>query len=353
MGHLSGNDKGISWCRSVTPAVKGEMAQILQDATDKKAGASKRSSDAAANSTGLATSAAAFAASKRSRASLSSGPVVGPGGLVAAFARQGDIGADAKATMALTDMIHSEGLSGDFAQKPKVVAALEAFKATSKNYKTPGRQQVDGPLLDALAGQYDAYAFDQIDQLTEDYGLAGVSDGATVHHISLVNVLAIVLTIVVLLEIVDCSGYMAGGGKKDGTFIAAEMTKNMVKLGTQYFFLVIFDGGSNMQSAGRILMAGNPQLTLVHCALHVVHLIFGQIALIAHVAALIEQRNRGNPRPPLPLVPPFCLLLLKKWGLGFGCINGTGQNCVKLRNGIRQSGFFTSYRNYIIEITVP
>ena len=123
------------------------MAQVLQDAIDKKAGASKRSSDAAANVTGLATSAAAVAASKRSRASLSSGPVVGPGGLAAAFARQGNIGENAKATMALADMIHSEGLSWDFAQKRKVVAALEAFKATSKNYKTPGRQQADGPLL--------------------------------------------------------------------------------------------------------------------------------------------------------------------------------------------------------------
>ena len=288
MGHLSGNDKGISWCRSVTPAVKGEMAQILKDATDKKAGASKRSSDAAANTTGLATSADAVAASKRSRASLSSGPVVGPSGIAAAFKRQGDISADARATMALADMIHSEGLSADFAQKRKVVAALEAFKATSKNYKTPGHKQVNGPLLDALAGEYDAYALDQIAQVKEDYGLACVSDGATVHHTSLVNVLAIVLTMVVLLEIVDCSGYMAAGGKKDGTFIAAEMSKNMAKVGTQYFFLVILDGASNMQSAGRILMAGNSQLTLVHCALHVVHLIFGQIALIAHVAALIE-----------------------------------------------------------------
>ena len=114
-----------------------------------------------------------------------------------------------------------------------------------------------------------------------------MSDGATVHHTSLINVLAIVLTMVVLLEIVDCSGYMAGGGKKDGTLIAVEMSKNMAKVGTQYLFLVILDGASNMQSAGRILMAGNSQLTLVHCALHVVHLIFGQIALIAHVAALI------------------------------------------------------------------
>jgi len=79
------------------------MAQVLQGAIDKKAGASKRSSDAAANAAGLATSAAAVAASKRSRASLSSGPVVGPDGLAAAFARQGD-------TLALADMIHSEGL---------------------------------------------------------------------------------------------------------------------------------------------------------------------------------------------------------------------------------------------------
>ena len=287
MGHLSGNDKGISWCRSATPAVKGEMAQILQDATGKKAGASKRSSDAAVITTGLATGAAAVAASKRSRASLSSGQVVGPSGIAATFARQGDISADAMATMALADMVHSEGLSGDFAQKRKVVAALEAFKATSKNYKTPGPKQVNGPLLDALAGEYDAYALGQIAQVKEDYGLACVSDGATVHHTSLINVLAIVLTMVVLLEIVDCSGYMAGGGKKDGTFIAVEMSKNMAKVGTQYFFLVILDGASNIQSAGRILMAGNSQLTLAHFALHVVHLIFGQIALIAHVAALI------------------------------------------------------------------
>jgi len=43
-----------------------------------------------------------------------------------------------------------------------------------------------------------------------------------------------------------------------------------------------------MQSAGRILMALNKQLTVVHCALHLVHLIFGQITLISEMAALIE-----------------------------------------------------------------
>jgi len=56
--------------------------------------------------------------------------------------------------MALADMIHSEGLSGDFAKKPKVLEALQTFKNTSKTYATSGRKQVDGPLLDALSGQH-------------------------------------------------------------------------------------------------------------------------------------------------------------------------------------------------------
>jgi len=49
------------------------------------------------------------------------------------------------------------------------------------------------------------------------YGLAGASDGATAHHISLVSFLAIVCCIVVVLEVADYTGYMAAGGTKDGT----------------------------------------------------------------------------------------------------------------------------------------
>ena len=81
---------------------------------------------------------------------------------------------------------------------------------------------------------------------------------------------------------------MVEGGKKDSSFIAKEMGDAMAILGHKYFFLAIIDGASNMQSAGRILMALNKQLTVFLCALHLVHLIFGQIALISEVAALIE-----------------------------------------------------------------
>ena len=150
LGHLSGSEKGIMWCRQVTPAIKAEVLQTLKDTQGKKVVTAKRPSDAAATATGLASAAAAVAASKRARSSLSSGPDVGAGGW------SGEIGNDARASMALADMIHSEGLSGDSAKKPKMLAALPAFKNTSKTYATPGRKQVDGPLLDALSGQYDA-----------------------------------------------------------------------------------------------------------------------------------------------------------------------------------------------------
>ena len=57
------------------------------------------------------------------------------------------MGRDSKACMTIADMIISEGLPGDFAQKPKVVAAFEAYKLTSKNFKPLGRKEIDGPWL--------------------------------------------------------------------------------------------------------------------------------------------------------------------------------------------------------------
>jgi hypothetical protein len=86
--------------------------------------------------------------------------------------------------------------------------------------------------------------------------LLGASDGATAHHTSLVNFLEIVCCIVLLLEVVDCTGSMAAGGTKDGTFIANEMCSQCDKIGAKFVFLGIFDGASNIQS---------PTMPLVLC----------------------------------------------------------------------------------------
>jgi hypothetical protein len=86
--------------------------------------------------------------------------------------------------------------------------------------------------------------------------LLGASDGATSHHNSLVSYLEIVCCIILLLEVVDCTGSMAAGGTKDGTFIANEMCTQCDKIGAKLVFLVIFDGASNIQS---------PTMPLVLC----------------------------------------------------------------------------------------
>jgi hypothetical protein len=54
----------------------------------------------------------------------------------------------------MADMVHGEGLPDGFLEKPKVKAAMMAYKATSSAYELPGAKQVGGPLLDSLSAQY-------------------------------------------------------------------------------------------------------------------------------------------------------------------------------------------------------
>ena len=111
-----------------------------------------------------------------------------------AFARQGTIGAEAKAIAAMADMVHGEGPPDGFLEKPKVKAAMMAHKATSSAYELPGAKQVGGPLLDSLSAQYTRHSKENMDMYKEDCGLACMSDGATVNRTPLVNVLAVVMS---------------------------------------------------------------------------------------------------------------------------------------------------------------
>jgi hypothetical protein len=59
----------------------------------------------------------------------------------------------------------------------------------------------------------------------------------------------------------------------------------------------------------------------------------------AGAPGVVRQVHRNIPHSSVSCISAVLMALAK--------------NCVKLRNGIRQSGIFTSYRNCIIEITVP
>ena len=155
--------------------------------------------------------------------------------------------------MAIADLFHSSTVCEGAANTSKFKKIITSAKTVGPAYEPPCREQVGGPLLDSLSVEYNKHAFERLDEYKYDYGLAGASDGATAHHTSLVNFLAIVCCILVLLEVVDCTGYMAAG-TKDGTFIANKLCNQCDKIRANFFFLVIFDGASNMQSPTKRLV---------------------------------------------------------------------------------------------------
>jgi hypothetical protein len=84
------------------------------------------------------------------------------------------------------------------------------------------------------------------------------------------------------ISIQDCTKYMAEGRKKDASYIADLFDKkvmefNPLKTCTDVFY---FDGASNVQKAGEVLMARFPCSFCFHGSKHVVSLFFSSIAKI-------------------------------------------------------------------------
>jgi|GEM_PF-3230808 hypothetical protein len=257
------------------------VAQQSGKLADKSA-KSKREATASATGYEIVSAAAADASNKRRRASGSTG--------ILKFCSGGDAAPEMMLSMATADFFHSFGINEDAAtsrQFGEIIRLSPLVNAAT--YTRPGRDLIGGSLLTSLSDNYDQHSLSQLEGYKEDYGLAGASDGATIHRTPLINFLAIVCSVVVLLEVVDCTGYMAEGGTKDGSFIAREMIRQCKKIGIKFFFLMIFDGASNMQSAGRLITTEFTWITPVWCALHLVHLIFGRIGKISEVARLLTE----------------------------------------------------------------
>jgi hypothetical protein len=212
--------------------------------------------------------------------------------------------ADSQLTMAIADLIHSHGLPFSLASSLKFRKMLTLAKNVGMDYRPPGRNAIGSTLLDL---NYDLYKRNHHVVLMQDaevYGIAFYGDGATVKKVPLLNALAsCVYNTAICLEIVDCSGHMEEGGKKDAKYIAGQFIpyidacesekKNVVDL-------VLFDGASNVQAAGQVLVACYPRITVLHGAEHVISLFFSDIFQIAEFSDFIV----------------ICRLLYKYFGSG-------------------------------------
>jgi len=221
-----------------------------------------------------------------STASTGSKSVTGKGGMQLLLSSVGAgpvANAENQLTMAISDMIHSLGLPFSLGSEPKFRLVLSLARNVGIQYKLPSRNQIANELLDINYQQYTNKQKKQLLNKAEIYGLTFFGDGATVKKMPLLNILASgVHSPSSCLEIVECTGHISMGGKKDGIYIAQQFIPHIKIFETDksnVVDLVIFDGASNVQRAGRIIAESYPRVSVIHGAEHVISLFFFQTCL--------------------------------------------------------------------------
>jgi len=113
------------------------------------------------------------------------------------------------------------------------------------------------------------------------FGVSFFGDGAMVKKKALLNVLASGVHLPsACLEIIDCTGHLEAGGKKDAKYIAncfLPLIKQFELESENMVDLALFDGASNVQKAGDVLAAIFPRMSVIHGAEHVISLFFGDV----------------------------------------------------------------------------
>ena len=117
--------------------------------------------------------------------------------------------------------IFNNGLQFGIGDLETFKAIISAARNVSRDYKLPGRETVRGPFLDNC---FDNHFNNQREKLLnrEDiYGLHFQGYGATIKDTPLLNILAGGFYLSVSDQnIVDCTGHITGGHKKDDKWFA-------------------------------------------------------------------------------------------------------------------------------------
>jgi hypothetical protein len=131
-----------------------------------------------------------------------------------------DPNAPARMDVARADFIHSHILPFLLAQDPKLMKIIKEAKKLGPHYSAPNRNDISRKYLDAL---YIAHWKQQMNILLLEarvFGITVFGDSATIKTVPLVNVLASCINnLFALLEIANCTGHLAKGGKKDAKYI--------------------------------------------------------------------------------------------------------------------------------------
>jgi Protein of unknown function (DUF 659) len=176
---------------------------------------------------------------------------------------------------------HRGGRSFNIVEDPDFLEILKLAKGISHDYKPPNRKLIAGDLLDMEYKLQYKRNMELLQSEADVYGLALYADGATIAKTPFINILGSgVKKTNACLEIHDCTGQMEEGGKKDSKYIYDLMMKHILNVDPKKTIvdMVIFDGASNMQKAGKMIEHACPKITCVHGGEHLVSLFFSDVA---------------------------------------------------------------------------
>ena len=133
--------------------------------------------------------------------------------------------------VALADLVHSRLDSFNFAKDPKLKVVLQIARRLPPTYVPPDANKMGGELLSHL---YRVNWEQETNILLKDSRVFGISlfgDGATIKTTPMVNALgAGVHNPFAMLDVFDCTGHCAEGGKKNAAYIAKLFLPLVMKL---------------------------------------------------------------------------------------------------------------------------
>ena len=198
---------------------------------------------------------------------------------------------NAAAEMAIADFFHTANIPDAAVEYPEFKRLVRQCRLVDKDFVIPSRMKIGGELLDINYNNISAINKTNLLKESGVFGISVMGDGATIHRMPLMNILAMSgSTPPLTIGIVDCTGHMAAGGKKDATYIADIFEEKLEEYDPNHTLtdIFFFDGASNVQKAGEVLMAKYPRTFCYHGGEHVVSLFFSSIAKIKPIKVSIS-----------------------------------------------------------------
>jgi hypothetical protein len=165
-------------------------------------------------------------------------------------------------------LFHSENIADAVVESPRFARLVRVCCLVGDDFVIPNRRKIGGELLDL---NYETTYKSNKEKLLKEARVFGLA----FKRMLLMNVLAMMATVSPMtISIQGCLSHMEEGGKKDAVYVALLFEEKVGKFDpqnqlTDVFF---FDGASNVQKAGEVLMAKYPHSFSFHGGEHVVSL---------------------------------------------------------------------------------